>query len=323
MLVDGDSHGFITYDTKHEALTGYTSDGTEKWRESRYFPTDVHCTVSCPDAVISATADMNGRESRTHTVWKTGGTSTVHSSSSRSLVVHWARDQNTWVATDESSVLWSESGHIHTKKFTEGVGDALGRVSADDSTLVVSVQPGSARTWSGYRFRLKGAPLSPVLVSDALPGSIGCLSAQQETMWTLGKKAVEYGLATGRKIREVPQFSSDCASSASTTVLGTFSAGTDQAQQQQTISLAPANRSAPLRKTVVNGDGEIGVFRDCGVVLSDGRLTILSADGGRHRTQVDAHSVVTTADGLVYSIGPSGKPERHGITAGKRQCRIT
>ncbi|WP_311315001.1 hypothetical protein [Streptomyces naphthomycinicus] len=321
MLADGDSSGYITYDTKHEVLAGYTSDGSEKWRESRYFPTDVHCAGSCPNAVISATPDMNEGESRTHTVWKTGATSTVRSSPSRSLIVHWARDRDTWIATDESSITWSESGRRHTRKFAGGVGDAMGRVSGDGSTLVVSVQTGSAKTWSAYRFRLTGARLSPVLVSDALPGSIGCLSPQRESMWTLGDKAVEYDLATGRKLREVPQFLSDCASSRSTTVLGTFSAGTDEARQ--TISLAPADRSASLRKTVVNSDGEIGVFRDCGVFLSDGRLTTLSADGKRRPTEIGAHSVLTTPDGLIYSVGPSGEPERHRITADDRHCRVT
>ncbi|MFJ4526558.1 hypothetical protein ACIP4Y_37610 [Streptomyces sp. NPDC088810] len=321
MLADGDSSGYITYDTKHEVLAGYTSDGSEKWRESRYFPTDVHCAGSCPNAVISATPDMNERETRTHTVWKTGTASTVRTSPSRSLVVHWAKDPDTWVASDESSITWSESGRLHSKKFAGGVGDAMGRVSDDGSTLVVSVQFGSAKTWSAYRFRLTGARLSPVLVSDALPGSIGCLSQQRESMWTLGDKAVEFDLATGRKLREVPQFLSDCASSRSTTVLGAFSAGTGEARQ--TISLAPADRSAPVRRTSANSDGEIGVFRDCGVFLSDGRVTTLSAAGDRQPTQISAHSVLTTPDGLIYSVGPSGEPERHGITADERHCRVT
>lgn len=320
VLVDGDSNGYITYDTDREVLTGYTSGGTRKWRESRYFPTDVHCAGSCPNAVVSATADTNENESGTHTVWKTADSSTVRSFPDKSLIVHWAMNKDTWVATSETSIIWSDAGKTHTKKFGKGLTDSLGRVSADDSTLVISVQPASAASWSAFRFPLKSKNLSPSEISTDLPGSVGCLSPEQGTMWTLGNKAYEFDLATGKKIREVSQYSSDCASSRKSTVIGAFSAGTDEASQH--IAITSAGASAPLRSVEVESDGEIGVFQDCGVLLSNGRLATLSSTGRKTETEIDAHSALTVPDGRVYSVGPSGKVERHTATADGQGCAI-
>ncbi|MFJ9894441.1 hypothetical protein ACIQPR_14100 [Streptomyces sp. NPDC091280] len=320
VLVDGDRDGYITYDTDREVLTGYTSDGTKEWQESKYFPTDVHCAGSCPNAVISATADTNEHESRTHTVWQTSDGSTVRSFPSKSMIVHWAMNKATWVATTDTSIVWSTAGKVSAKKFTKGLADSLGRVSADGSTLVISVQPNSSDSWSAFRFPLKGGMLSPSLISADLPGSVGCLSPDQRTMWTLGNDAYEFDLASGKKIREVSQYSSDCASSRNSTIIGAFSAGTGEPTQQ--IAITSAGRSAPVKKIQVESDGEIGIFQTCGVVLSNSKLAVVSPKGERTETKIRAHSAFTVPNGRVYSVGPSGKVEQHRITADGPECAI-
>ncbi|WSQ12564.1 hypothetical protein OG604_34995 [Streptomyces sp. NBC_01231] len=319
-LVDGDSHGYITFDTEREVLSGHTRDGKKVWQEKRYFPTDVHCATSCPDAAISATVDMNTSASETHVLWKHGASSTTQSFADKSLVVQWARNKDTWVATSESAIIWSDRGKTHTKPFSKGIGDAMARVSEDNSTLLVSVQQNGIDTWSAFRFTLDGKPLSPSPISAGLPGSVGCLSPDQGTMWTLGGNASEFSLTTGKKIRDVESFASDCASSGTSTIIGAFSADSDESIQE--ISITSHKRSAPLKKVTVKSAGEIGVFQNCGVLLSDGKLTSLSALGKRTETKISAQSVLTVPDGRIYSIGSSDKVEQHTITAKNRNCRI-
>ncbi|MEU1403635.1 hypothetical protein ABZ471_14925 [Streptomyces sp. NPDC005728] len=318
--MDGDSHGYITFDTEREVLSGYTRDGKKVWQENRYFPTDVHCTTACPDAAISATVDMNKSASETHVVWKLGADSTTQSFPEKSLVVQWARNKDTWVATSESAIIWSDGGNSHTKSFAKGIGDAMGRVSEDNSTLLVSVQENDVASWNAFRFPLDGERLSPSSASTGLPGSVGCLSPEQGKMWTLGDKASEFSLATGRKIREVAHFGSDCASSDTSTIVGSFSADSDESTQE--ISITSGSRSAPFKKVTVKSAGEIGLFRDCGVLLSNGRLTSLSAQGKKTETGISAHSMLTVPDGHIYSIGSSGEVERHTVTTEGRNCRI-
>ncbi|UXY30674.1 hypothetical protein [Streptomyces sp. HUAS TT20] len=156
--------------------------------------------------------------------------------------------------------------------------------------------------------------------TTGLPGSVGCLSPEQGTMWTLGDKASEFSLTTGKKIRDTAQFASDCASSETSTVLGSFSATSDESTQE--ISITSGSRSTPFKKVSVKSAGEIGLFQDCSVLLSNGRLTSFSAQGTTTETHINAHSVLTTPDGRIYSIGSSGKVEQRTITAKGRNCRI-
>ncbi|MCX5424529.1 hypothetical protein [Streptomyces sp. NBC_00078] len=321
VLVDGDSHGYITFDTDSEILRGYTHDGKKVWQENRYFPTDVHCTTACPDAAISATVDMNHSASETHVLWKHGESSTAQPFTQKSLVVQWARDKDTWVATSESAIIWSDSGETHTKSFAKGISDSMGRVSADNSALLISVQQNDGAPWNAFRFSLTGEHLSPSPISTDLPGSVGCLSPAQGTMWTLGDKASEFSLTTGKEIRGTAQFASDCASSSTSTLLGAFSADSDASVQQ--ISITSGSRSTPFKKTTVKSAGEIGIFRDCGVLLSNGRLASLTLQGKKTETKVSAHSMLTVPNGHIYSIGPTGKVEQHTITAKGGNCRIS
>src|SRR5687767_142132 len=131
ILIDADSHGYITYDTELEILTGYTTDGTKKWREDRFFPTDVHCSSTCPNAAISATVDTNSSISKSHIIWKVNGKTKTQPSSSKSMVIHWSKDEENWVATSESSISWSISGKIYEKKFQKGLADSFG-ITSDD-----------------------------------------------------------------------------------------------------------------------------------------------------------------------------------------------
>ncbi|MFJ5772830.1 hypothetical protein [Streptomyces sp. NPDC093094] len=320
VLVDADTHGYLTFDTDREVLRGHTRDGKQVWEEKGYFPADVQCATACPDAAISATADMNRSASGTHVIWKHGGTSTTRSFRDDSLVVQWARNKDTWVATSESAVIWSDHGRTRTKPFTKGIEDSMGRVSEDGSTLVISVQQNGGTSWSAFRFPLTGNRLSPSPLSVDLPGSVGCLSPENGTMWTLGNRASEFDLVTGKKIRETEQFASDCASSGTSTMLGAFSAQSDGSTQD--ISITSGSRLAPFEKISVRSAGEIGLFQDCGVLLSDGRLTSFSAGGRADETEISAHSVLTVPDGHLYSIGPSGEVEQHTVTATGGSCRI-
>ncbi|MFJ9862735.1 hypothetical protein [Streptomyces sp. NPDC101165] len=321
VLVDGDSHGYITFDTDREVLSGYTRDGKKMWQEKRYFPTDVHCAAACPDAAISATVDMNKSASESHVVWKHGESSTTQPFTEKSLVVQWARSKDTWVATSESSIIWSDGGKTHTKPFPKGISDSMGRVSADNTTLLISVQQNSGAPWSAFRFPLTGEHLSPSSISTGLPGSVGCLSPEQGTMWTLGDRASEFSLTTGKKIRDTAQFASDCASSDTSTMLGAFSASSDESTQE--ISITSGSRSTPFKKVSVKSAGEIGLFRDCSVLLSNGKLTTFSAQGKKTETEIGAHSLLTLPDGQIYSVGSSGKMEQHTIAAKGRNCRIS
>ncbi|MEU0198193.1 MULTISPECIES: hypothetical protein [unclassified Streptomyces] len=320
VLVDGDRHGYITFDTEHEVLSGYTSDGKQAWQERRFFPTDVHCATSCPDAAISATAEMNDSGSETRVIWKHGGGSTTQSFPHKSLVVQWAENKDTWVATSESGLIWSDAGKVHKKSFAKGVSDSMGRISEDHSALLISVQQEGATSWSAYRFPLSGERLSPSVISTRLPGSVGCVSPGKGTMWTLGDKASEFSSTTGEKIRGTEQFASDCASSDTSTLLGAFSADTDEPTQE--LSITSGGRRSPFNEVTVKSAGEIGVYKNCGVLLSDGRLTALSPRGKKVETTIPAHSMLTAPGGRVYSVGSSGEVEQHTITAGAGSCRI-
>jgi hypothetical protein len=264
---------------------------------------------------------MNKSAPESHVLWKQGASSTTQSFAEKSLVVQWARNKDTWVATSESAIIWSEDGKTHTKSFTKGISDSMGRVSEDNSTLLISVQQNGVASWSAFRFPLDGKPLSPSSIPTGLPGSVGCLSLNQGTMWTLGEKSSEFSLTTGKKIRDVVPFASDCASSGTSTILGAFSADSDESTQE--ISITASTRSAPSKKVTVKSTGEIGVFQDCGVLLSDGKLTSLSTQGEKTETKISAHSMLTLPDGHVYSIGPSGKVEQHVITTRAGDCRIS
>ncbi|MFF7049824.1 hypothetical protein ACFY94_15855 [Streptomyces griseorubiginosus] len=321
VLVDGDSQGYITFDTDREVLRGYTRDGKKVWQEQRYFPTDVHCVKACPDAAVSATADMNTSTSQTQVLWKHGGSSTTQSFGQKSLVVQWARNRDTWVATSESGIVWSDRGKIRTQNFPKGISDAMGRLSQDHEELLISVQQNGAKDWSAFRFPVSGGRLSPSLISTSLPGGVGCLSLDQGKMWTIGDGASEFSLTTGKKIRATGQFASDCAMSDASTVLGAFSASSDESVQD--ISIASEIRPTSFKTITVKSAGEIGIFQDCGVLLSNGRLTTLSPQGKKKETDVDAHSMTTVPNGDVYSIGRSGKVERHTITADDENCHIS
>ncbi|MFJ6738360.1 hypothetical protein ACIQOU_05510 [Streptomyces sp. NPDC091279] len=318
VLTDADSHGYITFDTDRQVLTGYTHGGKRVWEEDRYFPTDVHCAASCPDAAVSATADMNKSASGTQVLWKQDGHSTTQSFTDKSLVVQWARDKDTWVATTSSGISWSDHGTTHKETFAKGLADSMGRLSADNGTLLISIQENGGNSWSVYRFPLNKAGLSPSRIATDLPGSVGCLSPEQDTMWTLGDKAFEFNLTTGKKIRDVKKFASDCASSKTSTVLGAFSADPDQSTQE--ISITSGSRATTFQKVTVRSSGEISVFRDCAVLLSNGKLTTLSARGTKTESEIDAHSMRTLPDGHVYSVAPSGKVAEHRIDAST--CRI-
>ncbi|WP_328505868.1 hypothetical protein [Streptomyces sp. NBC_00391] len=320
ILIDADSHGYITYDTDSEVLTGYAKDGAEKWRENRFFPTDVHCTLTCPNAAISATVDTNPSQHKTRVIWKGNGRTRTQAFPNKSMIVHWGKDEENWVATSESSLLWSTAGKIHAKKFQEGLADSFGSIADDEKTLIISIQENTSRTWAAFRFTLDSGQLAPAEISESLPGSIGCLSPHRRTMVTLGENSAEFSLTTGEKIRDLAEFSSDCASSSESTIVGAFSAGSGEATQE--ISMFPASPSLPPAKVTVNSSGEIGIFRDCGVLLSDGKLASLSAEGKKTETEFDARSMLTAPDGRIYSISSSGKVGQHTISAKGQACRI-
>jgi hypothetical protein len=320
ILVDGDRHGYITYDTERQILSGYARSGKKSWQEKRYFPTDVHCATSCPDAVISATADMNDSESATHIIWKHGDDSATQAFGKRSLIIQWARDSETWVSTSESALTWSIDGKKHTLSIAKGISDSTGRVSEDNSTLLVSIQQNDGGSWRAFRFSLHANSVSLSGQFTKLPGNVGCLSPEQGTMWTLGEKASEFSLTTGKKIRDTPQFASDCASSGNATLLGAFSSDTEESTQD--ISITSGSRANAFHRTTVRSSGEIGLFRNCGVLLSNGRVVSLSAQGQKLETRILAHSALTTSDGSLYTVSPTGEVEQHTILTNGGSCRI-
>lgn len=321
VLVDGDSNGYITYDTQREVLTGYTRGGTEQWKERQHFPSDVHCATSCPNAVISASTDMNPGLSKSKAIWKIHGDTTEHSFSTKNLTVHWSSDQTNWIATSESSMIWSLDNRIHTRKFKGGIADSLGRISIDRKTLVVSIQPGSSNRWSAFRFPLEGAHrLTSSTISTKLPGGIGCFSPEHGTAFTTGDKAAEVSLITGGKVRNSEKFTSDCVSSDEATIFGAFSADAESSTQE--ISISSTNHSKSSIPIHARNGGDIGIFRQCGAFISDQRVTTVSTLGTKQETKIEAHSMLVTHKGYIYSVSPSGTVTQHRIVVDGRSCKI-
>ncbi|MCF3174892.1 hypothetical protein IPZ61_16400 [Streptomyces sioyaensis] len=325
ILIDGDSAGYVTYDTDREILTGHRADGRRAWRKKGIFPSEAHCMSTCPDAVVSAPANMNPGNSNSRTYWITSKGSTRRTFSDKKFTIHWARDSGTWIASSGNSLAWSNDGKMRSKKFSSDIAETQARISVNQKSLIVSVHPRSLphKKWKAFSFHVdaQGNRAVPTPTeSKPLPGPVACISAERNSVLTAGANPVEFDLSTGKAVTKLGKFLSDCASSKDGEILGTFSMGTNKRKQE--IRLKTRDTSdARAAKAVTDGDGEIGIVRDCGVYISDGRLATLTTGGRVKKSKIRASSLLTIPNGSIYTVEEKGNVNRHLIAAGT-ECQV-
>ncbi|MFD9205703.1 hypothetical protein ACFVZM_05420 [Streptomyces sioyaensis] len=324
ILIDGDSAGYLTYDTDREILTGHRADGRRVWHKKGIFPSEAHCLATCPDAVVSAPADMNPGNSNSQAYWITGKGSAHRAFSDKKFTVHWARDSGTWVASSGNSLVWSSDGKMRSKRFSPGITEAQARISVNQKSLIVSLHPRSRphAKWKAFSFHVdarRDRAVPPPTESKPLPGPVACIS-ERNSVLTAGANPVEFDLSTAKVVTKLGKFVSDCAASKGGEIIGTFSMGTNQRKQE--IRLKTRHTSvAKAAKAVTDGDGEIGIVGDCGVYISDGRLATLTTSGRVKESKIRASSLLTIPNGNIYTVEDKGKVNRHLISAGT-ECQV-
>ncbi|MET9429551.1 hypothetical protein [Streptomyces sp. NPDC003036] len=322
LLVEADAHGYITFDTEREVLQGFRSDGTHAWKHSGHFPSDIQCLTRCPDAVISAAVTENPKQKKSAAIWKQGIRTSVKEFEAARLDVHWSSGPDDWVATDGERVTWSAGGE--EQSLTGGLKDAMGVQSADGGSLAVSVATGSdaAPRWSAYLFDVGGRHAGPPrLVADHLPGALGCLDRAGDRAATIGERPALFTLGTGRKVRELGDFSSECAMSRTTTVVGAYAVGKSE-QDAQAVRVT-ANTGDRTAEAVTSSGGGLGASGDCGVFLSEGRISTMSPTGQPSSSEIRATGLRVLPDGLTYALGPDGKVTRHRAAGTGSACAVT
>ncbi|MFI9742637.1 hypothetical protein [Streptomyces sp. NPDC052494] len=323
LLVEGDTAGYITFDTEKEILTGFRSDGTRSWTHSGNFPSNIQCLDRCPDAVISAPVSENPGQKKSLAIWKHGGETTVKEFATGRLDVHWSAGPDDWIATVGSSVTWSDGARQQSLSLPGELKDSMGTQSADGRTLAVSVATGdeSAPRWSAYLFDVPGGTAGrPRLTADHLPGSVGCLDPAADRAATVGEKPALFTLGSGRRVRDLGDFSSECAMSRSATVFGTYSAGRGP-EDTQSVQVTE-NTGSRTAKAGTSSGGGLGATGGCGVFLSEGRLAAMAPTGAAERSEVPAVGLRTLPDGDVYALAGDGTVTRHRVVATGSDCSV-
>ncbi|MFF8839134.1 hypothetical protein [Streptomyces sp. NPDC015130] len=323
LLVEGDTAGYITFDTEKETLAGYRADGTRAWTHSGNFPSDIQCLTRCPDAVISAPVSENPGQKNSLAIWKRDGKTTVKEFPAGRLDVHWSSGPENWVATVGPKVTWADGAGTGSLSLPGELKDSMGAQSADGRSLAVSVATGeeSAPRWSAYLFDVSGkAAGRPRLAADHLPGSVGCLDPAADRAATVGEKPALVTLGSGRRVRDLGEFSSECAMSRSTTVFATYAAGQGQ-QDTQSVQVTGNTGNRTARAGTSSGGG-LGAAEGCGVFLSEGRLAAMPPTGGAALSEVRAAGLRVVSDGGVYALAPDGTVARHRVVTADGGCTI-
>ncbi|MFD4318392.1 hypothetical protein [Streptomyces sp. NPDC058548] len=324
LLVEGDTAGYITFDTEQEKLTGFRSDGTRAWTHSGNFPSDIQCLNQCPDAVISAPVSENPGQKKSLAIWKYRGETTVKEFAAGRLDVHWSSGPDNWIATVGPSVTWSDGAGKRSLDLPGELKDSMGTQSADGRSLAVSVATGdeAAPRWSAYLFDVPGrTPGSPRLAVDHLPGSVGCLDPAADRAATIGEKPALFTLGSGRRVRDLGDFSSECAMSRSTTVFGTYAVG--QAEQDAQAVRVTGNTGNRTSQAGTSSGGGLGATSGCGVFLSEGRIAAMPPTGGAERSEVRAVGLRVLPDGDVYALAADGTVTRHRVVTAGSGCSVS
>ncbi|MGV9692419.1 hypothetical protein ACWDUX_25310 [Streptomyces sp. NPDC003444] len=323
LLVEGDTAGYITFDTREEVLSGFRSDGTRAWSHSGNYPTDIHCLTQCPDAVITAAVSENPGQKKSLAIWKSGGKTVSKEFGTGRLDVHWSSGPEDWIATAGPSVTWSNNGRKQSLQLSGEIMDSMGTQSADGRSLAVSVATGdeSAPRWSAYLFDVPGRKADrPRLVADRLPGSIGCLDPAADRAATVGEKPALLTLRTGRRVRDLGDFSSECATSRGATVVGTYAVGQSE-QDSQSVQVTENDGDRTARAVTSSGGG-LGAADGCGVFLSEGRIAAMPPTGGAARSEIGAVGLRVLPDGKVYALAADGTVSRHRVVSTGSGCAI-
>ncbi|MFE7599113.1 hypothetical protein [Streptomyces sp. NPDC057494] len=324
LLVEGDTAGYITFDIERETLTGFRSDGTRTWTHSGHYPSDIRCLSRCPDAVISAPLSENPGQKKSLAIWKYAGRTTVKEFTADRLDIHWSSGPDRWIATVDSSVTWSDGPRTGSLSLPGAVKDSMGTQSADRRSLAVSVATGddSAPRWSAYLFDVSGPKAGrPRLAADHLPGAVGCLDPTADRAATVGENSALFTLGSGRKVRDLGTFSSECAMSRGVTVFGTYAAGQDQ-QDRQSVSVTGNTGNRTSRAGTSSGGG-LGAADSCGVFLAEGRIAAMPPTGTVTRSEIRAAALRVLPDGDVYALATNGTVTRHRVGAAENDCSVS
>ncbi|MFE2725709.1 hypothetical protein [Kitasatospora sp. NPDC059327] len=336
-LADADAHGYLSYDPRTQALTGYTRDGTRRWQRESIDPYEVHCVLTCPDAVISlrpkATGDGDGTGAPTPAdnaapaadttgtpgvLWITGTAATP--AGGADTKIHWASSRADWIGSTPTELLISNRGNI-TRTPLKNSASALFRLSPDGSSAMISTPAGATPEsgWSGQSVDIgkDGPGLGRSIAS--IPGPIGCWSPDGSRMVTLGKNpsvvsaqdgAPETGLAA--------EFASECSSGPSGIAVGEYRPSLDGNTGQATLFDGNSFRRMSTSHQLADASG----FKSAGPCVTftqHGRVGFMNpADGSVKSTGIQGVDTWEVATGELWALHPDGRAEL--VPVGPKNC---
>ncbi|MFI6088664.1 hypothetical protein [Streptomyces sp. NPDC051218] len=320
--MDADRAGYITYDSDREELAGHTRAGATVWKEKKTFPVETHCTDTCPNAVFSTTHEMSPGVAGSRIVWRTGkATRKVTSLKDPNVNVYWSPAPGRWVGSTSKGMVSNLEGASRRKSFAKNSVNAQGRIAADRSMLTVSSRrEGRAEKWSTLVLDLKHPSAEPREVPEKLPGPVGCISTERRSVITLGKNPGEYRMSDGSLVRRIPGFVSDCSTQDDDVVVGSYSLGAGGTIQRVRLLGLTSKDGSPVRSG--RGEAQLGVFENCGIHVSAGRVHTFKGNSRSLATKVRAVDTLTLPDGTLYAATPTGKADVFRVENGPDSCLV-
>ncbi|MEV0533204.1 hypothetical protein [Kitasatospora sp. NPDC050463] len=320
-LADADLHGYLTYDPRTQALTGYTRDGARQWRRESIDPYEVHCVRTCPDAVVSlrpaasrptpaGPADPAGG-----VLWILGGTATSDPAGDGTKI-HWAASRDDWIGSTATALLLTNRGKRQETPLRNSAS-AVFRTSPDGTSAIVSTMTGETPegTWSGQAVDIGGDGPALGRSIPGIPGPVGCWSNDGKHLVTLGKKPSVVTVADGSlRAGLTTEFASECSAGPSGIAVGEYrpspSGNTGQASLFDGSSFRPVSTS----KYLSNASG----FKSTGPCVSfvqNGRLGFMNpGDGALKTTEILGVDTWPAGPAALYALHPDGRAELVPVT---------
>ncbi|MFB7514669.1 hypothetical protein [Streptomyces sp. NPDC056144] len=323
IIADADPGGFITYDPGSAQLAGYTSSGLRVWQEKDVAPGEVHCSIKCPDVGFSINNPTESSSAGSEIIWHTGNSRTVTRFSDPTVNLYWTSGPSNWIASDTHGITWERNGNRQKLRIPTGTQGAQGKISSEGRTLAISTALNGTSTtkWISHTIRLNtGHPETPKKVHQELFGPIGCLSDRKKIAITLGSHSQLITIPDGHSLRDQPSFSSDCSINNTEVISGEYGTGPNGPEQR--IRVQHLSGSEKSEMATAYGNGRISIYDGCGVYVSRGIISTLTASSKNEPSHIEAQDAIVTSSGTVFAITPSGKPRVMQIGAAPDSCKI-
>ncbi|MFJ9947379.1 hypothetical protein [Kitasatospora sp. NPDC091207] len=336
-LADADADGYLTYDPRTQALAGYTRDGTRRWQRESIDPYEVHCVLTCPDAVISLRPKDPGEAGASGTptaaeagapaadstgtpgvLWIAGTAATP--AGGADTKIHWAASREDWIGSTPTELLISNRGNI-TRTPLKNSASALFRLSPDGSSAMFSTPAGATPEsgWSGQSLEIgkDGPKLGRAIAS--IPGPIGCWSPDGTRMVTLGKNPSVVSASDGAPETGLSaEFASECSSGPSGITVGEYRPGLDGNTGQVTLFDGSSFRRTSTSNRLTDAAG----FKSAGPCVTftqHGRVGFMNpADGSVKSSKIQGIDTWKVGTGELWALRPDGRAEL--VPVGPKNC---